>query len=67
MKLCHVVCERLLRQHGAIDDPNGRSSLSGYEPTCSNVTTGDSAGFSLMFLNTTTGKVSCYFGAHRLG
>jgi hypothetical protein len=56
MKLCHVVCERLLRRHGAIDISNGRSSLSGFEPTFSNATTGESAGFSLTFLNTTTVK-----------
>jgi len=56
MKLCHIFCELLLRQHGATDNPNGRSSLSGFEPTFSNVTTGDSAEFSSTFLNTTTEK-----------
>ena len=56
MELCHVVSERPLRRHGAIDNPNGRSSLSGLEPTFSNATTEDSAGFSLTLRNTTTGK-----------
>ena len=56
MKLCHVVCERLLHRHGAIDNPNGRSLFSGFEPTFSHVTTGNSAGLILTFLNTTTGK-----------
>jgi hypothetical protein len=47
---------RLLRRHGAIDNPDGRSSLSRFDLTFSNVTNGDSVGFSLTFLKTTAGK-----------